>query len=557
MLRSRRSTKIELLEERLALSVTPLFEDSGQQLGTNSMGVPLGDLDGDGDLDAFVSCWSVGPWGGACDDIAVWLNDGQGNFSKGWSDPMIFATQVALGDLDGDNDLDAFIGMASAPGLGSPGQVWLNDGNGNFTDSGQRLRCRYSEARLGDLDGDGDLDAFAAGGEVFLNDGHGNFVDSGQRFGSGAWLAVALGDLDGDEDLDAYLQGPNLGQGRVYLNDGEGNFTDTGQQLGPGRGTVSTVQLGDLDNDGDLDAFVAYGDPRDGYLSNEAWLNDGQGNFTDSGQRLGSMISRWVELGDLDGDGDLDAFVANGTGNSGQPNRVWLNDGQGIFSQYPQDLGRSGSVSVSLGDLDGDGDLDALVGQLRLSSTTNVWNRVWINLGLPPGIPGDANLDGRVDAADLNILGLNWRGTDKTWAEGDFTRDGNVDAADLNELALNWRSGVAAQALAAKGAPENVGLPRVPRAPLAVADGAVTALVQKSVLANGNSRANSRSATVAFRQEGATAVDAAFNNSPSWEKHSVAYKSRFAGSITNDAVALIDVVLTQDENEWGIVIYEW
>ena len=41
MLRSRRSTKIELLEERLALSVTPLFEDSGQQLGTNSMGVPL------------------------------------------------------------------------------------------------------------------------------------------------------------------------------------------------------------------------------------------------------------------------------------------------------------------------------------------------------------------------------------------------------------------------------------------------------------------------------------------------------------------------------------
>ena len=57
-------------------------------------------------------------------------------------------------------------------------------------------------------------------------------------------------------------------------------------------------------------------------------------------------------------------------------------------------------------------------------------------------IPGDANRDDRVDAADLNIIGLNWRGTEKTWVKGDFTGDGLVDAADLNVLALNWRYGV-------------------------------------------------------------------------------------------------------------------
>jgi hypothetical protein len=77
-------------------------------------------------------------------------------------------------------------------------------------------------------------------------------------------------------------------------------------------------------------------------------------------------------------------------------------------------------------------------------------------------LPGDANLDGRVDATDLNRVGLNWRGTGKTWTQGDFTGDGNVDAADLNVLALNWRRGVAAPAVA-DGLPAR----RVPRAPLA------------------------------------------------------------------------------------------
>ena len=56
---------------------------------------------------------------------------------------------------------------------------------------------------------------------------------------------------------------------------------------------------------------------------------------------------------------------------------------------------------------------------------------------------GDTNLDGRVNATDLNSLALNWRATDATsWGQGDFNGDGNVNATDLNELALNWRSGV-------------------------------------------------------------------------------------------------------------------
>ena len=66
--------------------------------------------------------------------------------------------------------------------------------------------------------------------------------------------------------------------------------------------------------------------------------------------------------------------------------------------------------------------------------------------GTPTLIPGDANEDGRVDAADLNIVGLNWQEAGKMRSEGDFTGDGIVNAADLNVLGINWLTGVEAAA---------------------------------------------------------------------------------------------------------------
>jgi hypothetical protein len=58
----------------------------------------------------------------------------------------------------------------------------------------------------------------------------------------------------------------------------------------------------------------------------------------------------------------------------------------------------------------------------------------------PPGLEGDINMDGHVDAGDLNIIGINWQTSGKTPEEGDLTGDGVVDAADLNILALNWQT---------------------------------------------------------------------------------------------------------------------
>ena len=336
-----------------------VFDDSGQSLGNQvSNDVTLGDLDGDGDLDAFVVNRDQGN--------RVWLNDGSGNFSD--SNQSLGdhdSRSVALGDLDGDGDLDAFVTNRD-----QDDRVWLNDGSGNFSDSNQSLGDHDSRGgvSLGDLDGDGDLDAFVAnssaqGNRVWLNDGSGDFSDSGQSLGDHASRSVMLGDLDGDGDLDAFVAIVGKGN-RVWRNDGSGNFTDSNQSLGDHYSFG--VSLGDVDGDGDLDAFVANG----AFVnqSNRVWRNDGSGNFTNS-QILGNDPSASVTLGDVDGDGDLDAFVAD----YGQGNRVWHGDGSGNFTDSSQSLGNRGSYSVTLGDVDGDGDLDAFVANFGQD------NRVWLN----------------------------------------------------------------------------------------------------------------------------------------------------------------------------------
>jgi len=307
---------------------------------------------------------------------------------------------AALGDLDSDGDLDAYLANGKNEGLALD-TVWFNDGDGTFHQCiQQELEAETHAIALGDLDGDGDLDAVidvTGAGVVGLNDGNGKFIYRRRYLhanDSGAYtFSPALGDLDGDGDLDLVLGGccgatrsppgqepalhPSFNM--VWLNDGHGQFLDTGQRLGL-LGTES-VALGDLDGDGDLDIFDANagslvdgtGEP-ERCQPNVVWLNNGRGQFTDSGQRLGEGESRAVALGDLDGDGDLDAFVANRFAN-----RVWLNDGLGHFSASERALAHGSTQLVPpgvamLGDLDGDGDLDAF-------SAGRGFAEVWLNQG--------------------------------------------------------------------------------------------------------------------------------------------------------------------------------
>ncbi|MGB0387453.1 MAG: FG-GAP-like repeat-containing protein [Ardenticatenaceae bacterium] len=332
---------------------TGVFMDSGQSLGnSDSVGVALGDVDGDGDLDAIEANWR-----GQANK--VWLNNGAGNFINSQNFGNSWSFGVALGDLDDDDDLDIFIGNDS----GQANKVWLNNGSGTFTDSGQNLGSSSSyTVALGDVDSDGDLDAYVVNyrnqaDKVWLNNGAGIFTDSGQNLGSSTGVGVDLGDLDADGDLDAFVGNFSSQPDKVWWNNGAGVFSDSGQSLGSSSSVG--VALGDVDGDGHLDAFV--GNP------STIWLNNGAGIFSNSGQNLGG--SYLVALADVDGDNDLDT-VGGG--------QVWLNDSVGNFSNSGQTLGSF--ASVALGDVDGDHDLDVFVGN------RNQPNKVWINQNPPSSL---------------------------------------------------------------------------------------------------------------------------------------------------------------------------
>ena len=108
------------------------------------------------------------------------------------------------------------------------------------------------------------------------------------------------------------------------VNDGNGNFSPHPTTPGFGGGNSAKAALGDLDNDGDLDVVIANITGGDGENAETVWLNDGLGNFSahPTAPTFGAGNSDDLELGDFDGDGDLDAIVAN---TFGEAETVWLN----------------------------------------------------------------------------------------------------------------------------------------------------------------------------------------------------------------------------------------
>ena len=399
--------------------VTLNFINSGQDLAPyqTQLGIAVGDLNSDGYVDFIVPSHNA--------DLSsnIYLNDGTGAFTMagtvGYStSPSGENIGVALGDLDGDGDLDAFLTKGQAPD-----EVWQNNGNGTFTfeqyATPTGTSTSYNSSRnvaLGDLDGNGSLDAFVTYGArsyrhnvVWLQDDVGGFSSYQQLPESEVSTDVALGDVDSDGDLDAFVVNFDSNQpNRIYLND-NGIFTDSGQTLGTGS---TSVAVDDFDGDGDIDAFVT----NDG--ANRVYLNNGTGLLTDSGQVLGSSNSRDVDLGDIDGDGSVDAVVANFDGGGA---KIWLNNGSGTFSDSGITLTTNvRSHGVALADVDNDGDLDIYQG---------IWDgadQIWLNESISNHAP---------NAVDDNVTAA--KNTTKTILAADLLandNDADGDTLTLTEV---------------------------------------------------------------------------------------------------------------------------
>jgi len=273
--------------------------------GVEDGAIVMGDLDGDGDLDFILTGYS-----GSGLISKIYFNNGSGVFTEtgAGSLDVLIGSFVLLGDLDGDGDLDL---------IGS--KIYLNNGFGEFAEAGAGSLPYVGggSASIGDLDGDGDLDLVMNGvvastqvSKIFLNNGSGEFFESIENSLIGMYNGTtSLGDLDGDGDLDLIQTGSSssVAISKIYLNNGSGIFTETGAGTLTGV-WLSSTSLGDLDNDGDLDLILSGSDGSNRIT--KLYLNNGLGEFSETGEGsvMGAAGSS-LALGDIDSDGDLDLIL--------------------------------------------------------------------------------------------------------------------------------------------------------------------------------------------------------------------------------------------------------
>lgn len=239
-----------------------------------------------------------------------------------------------------------------------------------------------------DVDNDGDKDLLISGkgGPIktilYLNNGSGSFTS----LSNPSLVNVFDGDLkfldaDNDGDLDVFITGStssSANTANLYLNNGSGIYTlSTGSNFELVRGGKNDI--GDVDGDGDID-IITTGQNPSGIPVTKLYLNNGSGIYNSQTSspftNLQYGAARFI---DIDNDGDIDLLLC-GENNSGQPiTELYSNNGSGLFT-----LNSSSSIDsltfsdIATGDIDNDGDHDFIIcGQ----SGANIATKLYLNNG--------------------------------------------------------------------------------------------------------------------------------------------------------------------------------
>ena len=345
----------------------------------STLALAVADMNGDGDLDVvegvsgsmvvYRSAGGADPFNGT---IAITISTGPDSTQA-----------LDIGDADGDGDLDIV-----AANLGQTNKLYLNDGTDSMfasatgLDVGTEAEFTF-DITFADLEGDGDLDVVVGNttpNRWYLNNGTRNpFAGStGQTFGAAgdSTQVLVAEDMNRDGQVDLLLG--NGGQtNRLLYNNGPADPFGAVTPDDVGGAGVNTygAAVGDVDNDGDLDIVIANGD-----ATNSLYYNNGTSTPFDgvTPEAIGTSAddSRAIALGDVNGDGHLDVLV----GNSSAEDELYLSNGTASPYAGVTPLKLPASIfsftrSIALADLDRDGDLDVVTGKYNRA------NSIYLNDG--------------------------------------------------------------------------------------------------------------------------------------------------------------------------------
>ncbi len=317
------------------------------------------DLDGDGKNDLISASYDD-------DKVAWYKNLDNGNFGRQLVIGRAIESPnfVYTGDFDGDGDLDLLANSQHDAKL-----TWLENVNGIgffgkehiITESvtvGNQTPIAYPV----DLDGDGDLDiASRQGSSLFWreNDGNGNFEVQHVVSAANQATIIRAADLDGDGDHDLLTGQYNNDKLVWYANNGDGTFGAEQTIYNPGgnNGSLTSLQIADMDGDGDMDFIVSSYNSYTDYYKN----TNGLGAFVNQSSMYMDRLMA-VYPADLDGDGDLDIVGVDANGGGAFNAVIWYENVNGVFgsnSQVVSSLSIHGQ-DVWAADMDNDGDVDVL-----------------------------------------------------------------------------------------------------------------------------------------------------------------------------------------------------
>ncbi len=339
--------------------------------------------------------------------LSAVLSHAQVTFSaKDFTDGLFYITQNCAVDMNGDMK-DDIVGLA-------PNALYISYQEEDGTFSNKSFRTEFATAAdwsicAGDIDGNGFNDLLIGGKDkvsfIYANENGSAYteVEETEYIFS---QRTTFADIDNDGNLDAFIC-HDEDENHPYRNDGAGNLTLDRELLKtpenvPGNYMASWV---DIDNDGDTDMYltkcVAQAQSGDSARTNLLYINDGTGNYTENGAaaNLDDNDQSWVSIfEDFDNDQDFDLVILNHE----QANKLMRNNGDGSFTDVITgsgfDASLIGSYEGLAADFDNDGNMDFITDipqTIHYGNGDLTFRRV--DVVAPAGALGDFNSDGFMD----------------------------------------------------------------------------------------------------------------------------------------------------------------